>query len=123
MTISGLVSIIVPVFNGEPYLRESLDSIFAQTFSPTEVIVMDDASTDGTSNIVSYYGDRLKYYRQSQNRGIYGNVNDGIALAKGEYIAVYHAYDISFPTIIEREVAFLERYPEAGAVSTVDRPG
>ena len=120
LTISGLVSIIVPVFNGEPYLRESLDSIFAQTFSPTEVIVMDDASTDGTSNIVSYYGDRLKYYRQSQNRGIYGNVNDGIALAKGEYIAVYHADDIYFPTMIEREVAFLERYPEAGAVFSSD---
>jgi len=111
-----LVSIIVPVFNGEKYLRESLDSILAQTYPRTEIFVMDDASTDGTAAVVATFGNRVKYRRQDSNRGIYGNVNDGIAMARGEYIATYHADDIYDPRIVEREVDFLQRYPEAGAV-------
>jgi len=111
-----LVSIIVPVFNGERYLRESLDSILTQTYPRTEVLVMDDASTDDTPSVVASYGDRVHYYRQPQNRGIYGNVNDGIAMARGEYIATYHADDVYCPCIVEREVEFLQRYPDAGAV-------
>ncbi|HEV8722543.1 MAG TPA: glycosyltransferase [Candidatus Binatia bacterium] len=110
-----LVSIIVPVFNGERYLRESLDSILAQTYPRTEVLVMDDASTDTTPEIIASYANRVKYYRQSQNRGIYGNANDGITIARGEYVAVYHADDLYRPNIVEREVAFLLRYPKAGA--------
>jgi glycosyltransferase involved in cell wall biosynthesis len=111
-----LVSIVVPVFNGERYLRESLDSILAQTYPNTEIIVMDDASTDGTAAIIAAYGDRIRSQRQAQNRGIYGNMNDGIALARGEFIAVYHSDDVYDPRIVEREVEFLNRHPEAGAV-------
>jgi glycosyltransferase involved in cell wall biosynthesis len=111
-----LVSIVVPVFNGERFLRESLDSIVGQTYSWLEILVMDDASTDKTPEIVASYGDRLQYHRQSYTRGIYGNANDGIALAQGEFIAVYHGDDVYHPEIVEREVAFLQRYPEAGAV-------
>jgi GT2 family glycosyltransferase len=113
---SPLVSIIVPVYNGEKYVRESLDSILAQTYPNTEVTVMDDASTDGTPAILESYGDRITVIRQPENRGIYANANDGIARAKGEYIAVYHADDVYLPEMVEREVEFLERYPEAGAV-------
>src|SRR3989442_1563603 len=111
-----LVSIIVPVFNGERYLRESLDSILAQTYPRVEVLVMDDASTDGTPSIIASYGNQVHYYRQPQNRGIYGNMNDGIAMARGEYIAIYHADDVYLPKIVECEVAFLHHHPEAGAV-------
>jgi glycosyltransferase involved in cell wall biosynthesis len=115
-----LVSIIIPVYNGERFLRESLDSILAQTYPNLEVLVMDDASTDGTPAIVVSYGDRVKYHRQEQNRGIYGNANDGIALAHGEFIAVYHADDIYEPTMIECEVAALQRFPGVGAVFCLD---
>jgi glycosyltransferase involved in cell wall biosynthesis len=115
-----LVSIIVPVFNGEQYLRESLDSILAQSYPNTELLIMDDASTDGTAEIIASYGNRVKAYRQPQNRGIYGNMNDGIAMARGEYIAIYHADDIYHSNIVEREVDFLERYPEAGGVFCQD---
>lgn len=115
-----LVSIIVPVFNGERFLRESLDSILAQTYPRLEVIVMDDASTDSTPAIVASYGDRVKYHRQERNRGIYGNANDGIALAQGELIAVYHADDIYEPEMVEREVAMLQRFPNSGAVFCLD---
>ena len=115
-----LVSIIVPVYNGERYLRESLDSILAQKYPNFEALVMDDASTDGTADIVASYGSRLRCYRQPANRGIYGNMNDGIRMVRGEYIAIYHSDDVYDPAIVEREAAFLRRYPEAGAVFCSD---
>lgn len=110
------VSIIVPVYNGEKYVRESLDSILAQTYSDTEILVLDDASTDGTPAILESYADRVRVIRQPQNRGIYANANDGIALAQGDYICVYHADDVYMPAMVEREVEFLDRHPSAGAV-------
>jgi glycosyltransferase involved in cell wall biosynthesis len=115
-----LVSIIVPAYNGERYLRESLDSILAQTYRNVEVIVMDDASTDGTAGIIASYGDKVRCHRQPANRGIYGNMNDGIVMARGEYIAIYHSDDVYDSRIVEKEVAFLEQYPEAGAVFCED---
>src|SRR5829696_2278270 len=81
------VSVIVPVLNGEAFLRESLDSILGQTHAPFEVIVMDDGSSDSTPAIAQSYGPPLRYVRQPVNRGQFGNVNDGIALARGELIA------------------------------------
>jgi len=115
-----LVSIIVPVFNGERYLRESLDSILGQTYPRTEVLVMDDASTDDTPRIVASYGNNVRYRRQRENRGIYGNSNDGIAVARGELVAVYHADDVYLPTVVEREVRFLLDHPEVGVVFCKD---
>lgn len=82
---------------------------------------MDDASTDQSAEIIAEYGDKLTHHRQSKNRGQFANVNDGIALARGEYICVYHADDIYDPTIVEREVDFLRRHPEAGAVFCLDK--
>ena len=60
-----LVSCIVPVFNGEKYLREALDSIFAQTYRPIEVIVADDGSADGSRAVAGTYGDRLRWLSQT----------------------------------------------------------
>jgi glycosyltransferase involved in cell wall biosynthesis len=115
-----MVSVVMPVYNGERYLAESLDSVLAQNYPNFEVLVMDDASTDGTCAIVEGYGSRVRGYRQPTNRGIYANTNDGINMAKGEYIAFYHADDVYEPTIIEREVAVLEASPEVGAVFCKD---
>ncbi len=122
-----LVSIVVPVLDGEEYLRQSLDSILAQTYPALEVIVMDDGSTDGTTAIVAEYGDRLRYVRQERTRGIYGNANDGIALAHGDFVGVFHADDVYLPEMVEREVAWLLAHPAAAAVFCsdvfVDRDG
>ena len=118
--LSPLVSIIVPAYNAEPFLRDSLDSIVSQSYPTIEILLMDDASTDATGEIAKSYGDRIIYYRQPRNRGQFGNVDDGIALARGKYIAVYHSDDIYEPEIVAREVAFLERHPEAGAVFALD---
>jgi GT2 family glycosyltransferase len=111
-----LVSIIVPVFNGEKYLRESLDSILAQTYPRTEILVMNDASTDSTLDIIATYGDRLRHYSQSQNKRQYQNVNEGLRMVQGTYIAVYHADDVYEPSIVQKEVEFFENHPEVGAV-------
>lgn len=115
-----MVSVVVPVYNGERYLKQSLDSILAQTYPCFEVIVMDDSSTDGTWSIVESYADRVRGYRQPSNKGIYANTNDGIKMALGEYIAFYHADDVYEPTIIEREVATLEANRSVGAVFSKD---
>ena len=115
-----LVSIIVPVFNGEKYLKQCLDSLLAQSYPNYELLVMDDASTDGTPGIVASYGDRLTVVRQARNRGGYANMNDGIALARGECIAIYHADDVYASDIVEREVAFLREHLGAGAVFCLD---
>src|SRR5262249_59034983 len=102
--------------------RESLDSILAQTYRPIEVLVADDASTDETPEILASYGSAIRTLRQQRNKGIYDNVNGGIAMAKGEWIAGYHADDVYRPEIVEREAEFLRRPPEAGG-GLLPRPG
>lgn len=115
------VSIVVPVFNGARFLRETLDSLVRQTWSAREILVLDDASTDETPAIIASYGDALRSVRQPTNRGQFGNVADGIARATGELVAVYHADDVYDSTIVEREAQFLADHPEVGVVFCLDR--
>jgi GT2 family glycosyltransferase len=115
-----LVSGGVPVRNGEATLRESPESVLGQRYPRLEVIVMDDGSTDATAEIVASFGDRVTYRRQPSRRGIYGNANDGIALATGALVGVFHADDVYLPDLVAREVAWLEAHPEAGAVFCLD---
>ncbi|MEO8456123.1 MAG: glycosyltransferase [Sphingomicrobium sp.] len=115
-----LVSIVVPSFNGAPWLREALDSMLAQTYPNIEILLLDDASTDETPAIAAEYESRIKYIRQPKNMGIYDNVNVGIAQAKGDLIATYHADDIYLPTMVEEQVSYLQKYPEVGAVFASD---
>lgn len=115
-----LVSVLVPSYNGAKWLREALDSMLAQTYPNIEILLLDDASTDETPAIAAEYADRITYVRQATNSGIYDNVNVGIARARGELIATYHADDIYLPTIVEAQVAYLEAHPNVGAVFCAD---
>jgi glycosyltransferase involved in cell wall biosynthesis len=115
-----LVSVIVPSYNGAKFLPESLDSILAQTYPNIEIIVLDDASTDDTPAVAARYAGRITYVRQPANLGQFDNVNDGIARATGEFVAVYHADDIYLPEIVEREVAYLQEHPDVAAVFASD---
>lgn len=115
-----LVSILVPCFNGAAWLREALDSILAQTYPHTEVLLLDDASTDDTPRIAAEYAGRLRLVRQPTNMGIYDNVNVGIGLARGELIATYHADDIYLPGIVQAQVDAFRKHPEVGAVFCAD---
>ncbi|MDF5726195.1 MAG: glycosyltransferase family A protein [Rhizonema sp. PD37] len=84
-----LVSVIIPAYNYAKYLAETLDSAFAQTYRPLEVIVMDDGSTDYTAEIVRAYPDVRYFYQENQGVSIARNV--GIAAAEGEFIAFLDA--------------------------------
>ena len=115
------VSIVVPVYNAEAFLEESLRSIVAQSFGDREIIFMDDASTDRSASIVERFGDAVTLVRQPRNRGQFGNVWDGIDRARGDFVSIYHADDIYDPTIVEKEVAYLRAHPGVGAVFCMDR--
>jgi glycosyltransferase involved in cell wall biosynthesis len=100
---AGLVSCIVPVYNGEPYVRETIKSILAQTHRPIEIIVVDDGSTDGTAEAVGEYIDQVKYVRQS-NAGPAAARNLGIGLACGEFVAFLDADDLWHEEKLERQL-------------------
>lgn len=106
-----LISCIVPVFNGERYLAEALDSILAQTYRPIEVIVVDDGSTDGTADLVARYGERVRYVRQT-NRGAPTARNLGLAMATGAFVAFLDSDDLWHPEKLARQMARFEARPE-----------
>ena len=92
----------------------------AQTYDNIEIILLDDASTDATSEIAAEYAGAIAYVRQPNNLGQFSNVNVGIARARGDLIATYHADDIYLPTIVEAQVSYLNAHPEVGAVFCAD---
>lgn len=113
------VSVIMPTYNAEKYLREAVDSILTQTFSDFEFLVIDDASTDKTRAILKSYGDpRIKVIDGPCN-GIAAALNLGLDMAEGEYIARMDADDISMPRRLEKQVQFLDIHPEIGLCGTL----
>lgn len=121
MSDSPLVSICIPTWNSARYLRRTLDSIIAQTYANLEVIISDNASGDETVAIANEYGAKygFKVFVNAENNGAFNNWNRLIELAQGKYVAIYHSDDIYEPSIVEESVAFLEREPQAGLVSTL----
>lgn len=81
-----LISVIMPVYNGERFLAGALHNIFAQNYHPLEVIVVDDGSTDGSAGIIAAFGEQIRYFHQP-NAGPAVARNTGLALARGEFIA------------------------------------
>jgi glycosyltransferase involved in cell wall biosynthesis len=88
-----LVTVILPVYNGERFVAEALASVFRQQHDPLEVIIIDDGSTDGTADAVAHFGNLVKYRLQA-NRGPASARNAGLNEAKGEFIAFIDADDI-----------------------------
>lgn len=107
------VSVLLPVYNCEKYINESVDSILNQTFTDFELIIIDDKSTDNTLNLIKKYNDnRIIVFEKNQNSGYTNSLNYGISIAKGEFIARMDADDISLPTRFEEQIEFLESNPE-----------
>jgi glycosyltransferase involved in cell wall biosynthesis len=115
-----LVSVVVPVYNAEEYLAECLDSIVAQTYPNLEVIVADDASTDGSAEIAESYGAPVRVLRRDENLGQFPNLEDALGRVQGEFVCVFHADDVYHPDIVEREATFLRDHPEVGMVLSMD---
>ena len=84
--MNNKVSIIIPVYNGENYIREAIDSALSQTYKNIEIIVVNDGSKDNTDEICKSYGKKIKYIKK-ENGGVATALNTGIKAAKGQYIA------------------------------------
>ncbi|HYE34809.1 glycosyltransferase family 2 protein [Methylocaldum sp.] len=109
------VSIGIPVYNGERYLAEALESLLAQTFKDFEIIISDNCSTDQTEEICRRYAEqdsRVRYVRAETNRGAAWNHNRTVELAKGEYFKWQTYDDLCAPTFLEKCVAVLDQHPE-----------
>jgi glycosyltransferase involved in cell wall biosynthesis len=111
-----LVSVVVPAYNASAHIADTLDSTLAQTHAHTEVIVVDDGSTDGPSDVVARYADRIRCVRQS-NAGVGAARNHGLRLARGDFIAFLDADDVWSPHMLETQLALLARYPRSGFVA------
>jgi glycosyltransferase involved in cell wall biosynthesis len=109
----------MPVYNGERYLKEAIDSILNQTFGDFEFIILNDGSTDNTKKIITSYDDsRIVYIENEKNLGIVKTLNKGIDNTKGKYIARMDADDISLPERFEKQIALMERYEDIDICGT-----
>ena len=106
------VTAIIPVFNGAALIRRSIESVLSQTRPADELIVVDDGSTDETSEIVCGYGPRVRYLRQ-QNGGVAAARNNAVKQARSEWIAFLDHDDEWSPKKLERQMALLEQHPTA----------
>lgn len=106
-----LISCVVPVFNGERYLQEALESILQQTYRPLEIIVADDGSTDGTARVVASYGDQVRYLRQP-NAGSPAARNLGLNAVQGEFVAFLDADDLWHVEKLARQITRFQTRPE-----------
>jgi len=113
-----MVSVVMAVKNGGQVVREAIDSILNQTFTDFEFIIINDGSTDETLEVISQYTDsRIQVYSQ-ENQGLACSLNRGVCLATGKYIARQDHDDISLPTRLEKQVAYLEANPKVGLLGT-----
>ena len=115
-----LVSICIGAYNRKNYIRECVDSTLAQTWPNKEVIVVDDASTDGTREILQSYGDSIRLILRDTNSGICPITrNQAAQAARGEYVAFLDSDDVWYPEKIARQVAFMESHPEVPLCHTL----
>jgi glycosyltransferase involved in cell wall biosynthesis len=113
------VSVVMPVYNGERYLREAMDSILTQTFTGFELLVIDDGSTDGSAGIVRSYSDsRIRLVANPTNEGLAAVRNRGIDESRGELLAWLDADDISLPTRLAEQVQALDGDPALALCGT-----
>jgi glycosyltransferase involved in cell wall biosynthesis len=113
------ISVVMPVYNGERFLREAVDSILNQIYKDFEFIIIDDGSTDQTSAILDTYQDpRIVRLTHPTNLGLVRSLNDGIAIARGEYIARMDADDWCLPERFDKQVRFLDSHPDIMVLGT-----
>ncbi len=112
-----LVSVIMPVYNSADYLHEAVNSVLSQSYDPVELIIVDDASTDNSGQILTEISQRvpgLRVVRLNENKGAAGARNAGLSIARGEFVAFIDADDVWLPEKISRQVETLNGDTEAG---------
>lgn len=109
------VSVVMPAYNAEKYLREAIDSILAQTYKDFEFIIINDGSTDRTKEIILSYSDpRIVYLENEENSGICVTLNKGLDAARGRYIARMDSDDIALPDRFAIQVDYMDQHPDIG---------
>src|SRR5262245_40545666 len=122
MNNKPLVSIIIPFLNARKFITEAIESVFAQTYDNWELLLVDDGSTDGSTEIAWRYFEHhpgmvhFLEHEGHQNRGACASRNLGLRHARGEYIALLDADDVWLPHKLKQQVVILSMYPEAGMV-------
>ena len=111
------VSVIIPVFNGAETIGRALQSVFAQTFTDYEIVVVNDGSTDDTASVLAGYGEKIRVVSQS-NRGLSAARNAGIAASQGEYVALLDDDDQWLPEKLALCVPVLDADPDCALVYT-----
>lgn len=109
------VSVIIPTFNCAGFIERTLTSVFSQTFKDYEVIVLDDGSTDETSERISRFSRSIHYHHQS-NCGLSNARNKAVSLSNGEFIAYLDADDMWCPQKLQRQIEYMDAHPECGLV-------
>jgi glycosyltransferase involved in cell wall biosynthesis len=113
------VSIVMPIYNGERFLEESLNSVLNQTFKDFELIIVNDSSTDNSLEIIKKYQDkRIKLINNKKNKGSVASYNLGLKNSKGKYVAICTQDDISHPRRIEIEFRYMENHPNIFLIGT-----
>lgn len=111
------ISVIMAVYNGEKFIKDTLNSIIAQTFKNFEFIIIDDGSIDNTHNIIKTFTDkRIKYLVNEKNKGTVESLNRGLLIAKGEFIARIDADDIAHTSRLEKQYHFLKSNPSISII-------
>jgi len=122
VSLKPQISVLMAVFNGEQYLGMAIDSILNQTYSDFEFIIIDDCSTDNTSEILkSYHDERIKLLKNEINIGLTKSLNVGLNLAKGEYIARQDADDISHSERLQLQLDFFRKNNDVMLLGTQAR--
>ena len=109
----------MPVYNSEKFVAEAIQSILDQKFNNFELIIINDASTDNSLNIIELFQDkRIKVFQNEKNRGIVYSRNKGLKFSKGEYIGMFDSDDIAYPEKFKEQIAFLEKNKDFGMVGS-----
>lgn len=109
---------MTPVYNGEKFLREMMDSILVQTMQDFEWVIINDGSTDSTEQIIKSYTDsRIRYYANDGNQGIAYSFNRAIELSTGDFLAVAEADDVNHPRRLEIQIAYMVNNKNVGLLS------
>lgn len=108
-----LVSICIPTYNRASMVGKAIESALAQTYTNIEVLVVDNASTDGIETLIGTYSDiRIKFFKNKENLGLFGNFNRCIELAQGKYVHILHSDDFIGPEFTGTCVGFLEQHAD-----------
>ncbi len=110
-----LISVIIPVYNGENYLADAIESVLAQTYPAVEIIVVDDGSTDGSAGIIRQFSPPVRYCFQ-ENRGLGAARNRGVSESRGDYLSFLDADDLWLPDKLSRQMEVFQTNPDLDMV-------